>query len=352
MKKIGQDDAASAVEKAVDSIKASGQLGLGILSVLRGFDHVLRGIDRQIMLIAVQGHMAEGLTFEQAVDRAVMTFRRTQNTSDAMDDTMYAARTKGKNSAFRSLLMFSSDPLKAYNQLRHAIRDWKVDPARAGRTAVAVTLNSGLSAGVGLAFSAGLFSLFDDDDEWNEVDREIQRQMAMDREIHKAKRRLLEDAVTQSTGVIGWFVSSVFYSVDQIIAGGYKSSDPVEIAALSEVSEIIEDMAGVVKQSMAERDDEWTEKTLDLSVRVLNDAATLTGVPTEAPMRTIRKIREVAAGPNTEEILKELRRRKRDGEPMTRAELNRLYWLEKQVDVNSKRKRNGQSQFPLTSNKR
>lgn len=100
------------------------------------------------------------MEFGAAVKAAEMTFRRTQNTSDTADDTLVAARMKSLEglALSRPLMMFSSDPLKANNQIRKAVRDAASDPARLGRTSAAITMNTALSASVGTMFVGGVIS--------------------------------------------------------------------------------------------------------------------------------------------------------------------------------------------------
>ena len=90
----------------------------------------LRYMDEQIMLAAVEARLAEvedeGIltgqnALREAALRAERDFRRTQNASDEFDDTAFAAynRVQGTQ-GWRLLFPFSSDPLKARNQIRRA----------------------------------------------------------------------------------------------------------------------------------------------------------------------------------------------------------------------------------------
>jgi hypothetical protein len=112
--------------------------------VLSSLVDVLRAIDENIMLTAVEARLAEAkdqgyvgaAAFTIAVERAEQDFRRSQNSSDEFDETAFAAetRTSNKSPAWRMLFPFSSDTLKARNQIRRA---WLSGERRAG-TALAI----------------------------------------------------------------------------------------------------------------------------------------------------------------------------------------------------------------------
>jgi len=112
--------------------------------VLSSLVDVLRGIDENIMLTAVEARLAEAkdqgysgaAAFAVAVERAEQDFRRSQNSSDEFDETAFAAetRTSNKSPGWRLLFPFSSDTLKARNQIRRA---W-ISGERRGGTALAI----------------------------------------------------------------------------------------------------------------------------------------------------------------------------------------------------------------------
>ncbi|MEI6405693.1 MAG: hypothetical protein WCO64_07975 [Actinomycetes bacterium] len=149
----GQNLAARQITDAIQSVGDVNRAGTLALSAIID---ALRYADEQIMMAAVESRLAEiedeGIltgrdALREAANRAERDFRLTQNASDEFDDTYYAAtsRTSG-NSSWRILFPFSSDPLKARNQIRRA---WlSGDKATMGRTAVAVGGNIGSSVAV------------------------------------------------------------------------------------------------------------------------------------------------------------------------------------------------------------
>ena len=334
LRNSGEDGAADGVKRLINVIRASGNLVKGLVSVMRGFDHVLRGIDRQIMLIAVQGHMAEGMTFEEAVDAAEMTFRRTQNTSDPADDVMDAARIKGNikgsKQILHAILLFSSDPVKANNQIRTAWRDRGEDPGKAARTIGAIGLNSALSAYVGYMFAATLFALVDDDEE--DSDRDIMSRASMEKEGHRAKRRLLEEAVSQGGGLIGFIASSAVYFAEKSLSGQFSPSDPLEVPSVEAINKLARSGGDAVRKG-------WNEELTpgDVGSAAL-DGMTLIGLPFAAPFRIFRQIDEALAEPETADVLKVLRARKRDG-TLTSGERLRLEELEEERKAEQSRAR-------------
>lgn len=185
----GQNLAAKQITDAIHSVGDVNRAGTLALSAIID---ALRYADEQIMMAAVESRLAqiedEGIltgrdALREAANRAERDFRLTQNASDEFDDTYYAAtsRTSG-NSSWRILFPFSSDPLKARNQIRRA---WlSGDKATMGRTAVAVGGNIGSSVAVSslskiamaktlLLIGSLLFGSDDDDSE----DKEWLKQM-------------------------------------------------------------------------------------------------------------------------------------------------------------------------------
>ena len=127
MRVAGQSVISGQMMEAVKSFRDAANGGNLALSSLID---ALRYMDEQIMLVAVEARLAEvtdeGLltgqdAMREAALRAERDFRRTQNASDEFDDSSFAAtqRVRG-NTAWRLLFPFSSDPLKARNQLRRA----------------------------------------------------------------------------------------------------------------------------------------------------------------------------------------------------------------------------------------
>ena len=128
LRATGNNLAAAKITDAIDAARDAGRAGvMGLSAVV----DMLRYADEQIMLAAVEARLAEvedeGLltgtdALTEASNRAERDFRKTQNASDEFDDTFYAAtsRTAG-NQNWRLLFPFSSDPLKARNQIRRAV---------------------------------------------------------------------------------------------------------------------------------------------------------------------------------------------------------------------------------------
>ena len=120
-----------AARKITDAINSAGDVNRASTLALSAIVDMLRYADEQIMLAAVEARLAEvedeGVltgndALTEASNRAERDFRKTQNASDEFDDSYFAAtaRTDG-NTNWRLLFPFSSDPLKARNQIRRAV---------------------------------------------------------------------------------------------------------------------------------------------------------------------------------------------------------------------------------------
>tara|TARA_R100000458_G_C8248721_1_gene226078 strand:- start:75 stop:1406 length:1332 start_codon:yes stop_codon:yes gene_type:complete len=256
--------------------------GLEAIRIMQAIDHLVRWVDTKIMVGAVRGFMADGASFEEAVRLAENAFRRTQNTSDAADDSLFAARVKHNNhQIMKSLLMFSSDPMKAHNQMRRAWRERNMDGGRerAARTAAAVTLNSlwsvavnPLFAALGTGVSAAVGWLDDEDEEWSDFDQQVVNAATQDKEVARAAERLSSEFVSNSFGVIGWFASEVTFSAAQLIEGRRPSTDVVEVPVLGEINNLVRSMFNA----------KYGDATMS--------AFTLAGIPIAGPVRTARKL--------------------------------------------------------------
>jgi hypothetical protein len=148
---------AAAAKQITDSLNAMGDaVDAGNMTLIALVD-MLRLMDEQIMLTAVESRVVEvrdeGMTgdaaFREAVKRAERDFRLTQNASDEFDETVFVAsnRVKGAAKSWRQFFPFSSDPLKARNQIRRA---WVTGQRRIGTT-VAIAGNTASSAIIGAA---------------------------------------------------------------------------------------------------------------------------------------------------------------------------------------------------------
>jgi hypothetical protein len=148
---------AAIAKNITDSLNALGDATDNANLTLTALIDMLRLMDEHIMSVAVEARLAEakdeGLTgtdaFEQAVKRAERDFRLTQNASDEFDETAFAAvnRVRGSGATWRMLFVFSSDPLKARNQIRRA---WLSGERRIG-TALAISGNTASSTIIGVA---------------------------------------------------------------------------------------------------------------------------------------------------------------------------------------------------------
>jgi hypothetical protein len=143
-KSIAASTDAARAANFTDTMNSLGNATDNANIVLSSLVDVLRAIDENIMLTAVEARLAEAkdqgyvgaAAFTIAVERAEQDFRRSQNSSDEFDETAFAAetRTSNKSPAWRMLFPFSSDTLKARNQIRRA---WLSGERRAG-TALAI----------------------------------------------------------------------------------------------------------------------------------------------------------------------------------------------------------------------
>jgi hypothetical protein len=174
----GQSIAAAQLTDALAGFRdASNGANMMIASVV----DALRYMDEQIMLTAVEARLIEveeeGIrtgqdALREAALRAERDFRRTQNASDEFDDVSFAAhaRVKGQT-GLRIFFPFSSDPLKARNQIRRAYlsgdRRLQTAGAIAGNAASSTIINAASIATVGYIASliAGILGGTGPDDE-------------------------------------------------------------------------------------------------------------------------------------------------------------------------------------------
>ena len=185
--------------------------------VLSSLVDVLRAIDENIMLTAVEARLAEAkdqgyvgaAAFTVAVERAEQDFRRSQNSSDEFDETAFAAetRTSNKSPAWRMLFPFSSDTLKARNQIRRA---WLSGERRAG-TALAIGGNLTTNAVINAAsvmtllyIAKTISSVLGGADE--PTDEE-------DKAFDKAVKELPVNVASELTGQVGGYVGIALQGV-------------------------------------------------------------------------------------------------------------------------------------------
>jgi hypothetical protein len=213
----GQNLAAAQLTDAAGRFKdASNGANMMIASVV----DMLRYMDEQIMLAAVEARLAEiedeGIltgqdALREAALRAERDFRRTQNASDEFDDSLLSAynRVKGA-SGWRIFFPFSSDPVKARNQIRRAF----LSGNRRLETGLAIGANMAASTIIGaasLATTGYLVSLvaglFGGDGPSDEEEKEA---------MEAAKRLpigVMNEVMSSTLGylgiVLGWVTSAI-----------------------------------------------------------------------------------------------------------------------------------------------
>jgi len=307
---LGESAAAGDFMRAAQALR-EGTMTVGKIS--RSADGVIRAVDRQIMLVAFEGFrsdlkrrnpgMADVQVDRMAAQMAEDAFRRTQNVSDSLDDTLYAAVNKFNKGIGRVLFPFSSDPLKGHNQLRRAIMSG--DPAQIGRTTAGIAGNMALAAAVNPLWAlAGLAvaNLFGGDEE----DEEIIRRMLLEREMKYSASALAADAVSSVAGYSGIIASGL---VEAAMSSPEMADDVMEPLAIRMIGD-------AAKQAAAGRYGEVTGTALQLG-----------GVPVVSPIRTIVRTAEQVRPPASR-LLTEYRKRKREG-TLTPAQRRRMAELER-----------------------
>ena len=289
-----------------------------VLTILRSFDWALRGIDRQVMLAGYMSArqslsrtdpaMAEQDAHLAAIALAERAFRRTQNVSDPMDDTVFAAEQKFNKGYGRLLFPFSSDPLKAFNQARRAVAN---PDARAG-TAFGITANILWSAAanplsVGLAgLATGLWASDDEDDK-------LLKQAIVNQQAQRAMERAAGDLVGSAFGYGGLILNDV-YQAYRAYQDGYAPDAGIQIMPLQVANEVLRNFAAGEYGAMA------------------GDVATLAGIPVTTPIESIR--RDIARVTPTPEKIRDALLAKKRGSGLTADEERRLKAAQQQVRLN------------------
>lgn len=141
----------------------------------------LRLLDRIIVATAVQVEMdkrGETQASPESISAAESSIRRTQNTSSPLDDSNVTARLRTSGGYWQNLLTFTSDPMKTYSRLYEP----GIDASKRAHVAtVAIAGNAAISAGVTYLWQMLLASLIPDEEEKNEVLRELHKEKATDR---------------------------------------------------------------------------------------------------------------------------------------------------------------------------
>jgi hypothetical protein len=289
-----------------------------VLTILRSFDWALRGIDRQVMLAGYMSArqslsrtdpaMAEQDAHLASIALAERAFRRTQNVSDPMDDTVFAAEQKFNRGYGRLLFPFSSDPLKAFNQARRAVAN---PDARAG-TAFGITANILWSAAanplsVGLAgLATGLWASDDEDDK-------LLKQAIVNQQAQRAMERAAGDLVGSAFGYGGLILNDV-YQAYRAYQDGYAPDAGIQIMPLQVANEVLRNFSAGEYGAMA------------------GDVATLAGIPVTTPIESIR--RDIARVTPTPEKIRDALLAKKRGSGLTDDEERRLKAAQQQVRLN------------------
>ena len=284
--------------RIVDAARHVVHSGKALAKFLRSFEQLQRGVDRHIGTAVFLGHdaelaaenpsMPEETRFRLALARTETTFRRTQNVSDPLDDTMFAAKGRQDRGATRLLFPFSSDPLKAYNQARRAVLSGNGEQMR--RTSAAIGVNAAWSAGVMAARSAavlGAAGAFTSDD----PRRRAGARAEMKSQGKQGLLRLAGDVASTSAGYPGMF----FSDVAQAVLMGDKPDPASSIMAFRTGQDLF---AGIIAG------DGW---------KAAGAASELAGIPLAAPARDAAKIYRQAVG-DPAKAQKEMSSQVRSGE--------------------------------------
>ena len=269
---MGNDLAAGKWRQAAKAAREStGAVG----KMIRSTDHVLRAIDRQIMLVAFDGYrsglkkqnptLSDDQLDVMAAALAEEAFRRTQNVSDPADDTVFAAEQKFDNGYNILLFPFSSDPLKGYNQVQRAIMS--KDKKKIAKTVAGVGGNIVMASAVSpLVTGTALVvaSMFDGEDD----DEEVTRKYLMEQELKYALMGAVGDVAAMGVGYTGLVADAIGSSV---LGNPQMADDTLEPLAIRFYGETTKAIAmGNVGEAAAKM-------------------SQMAGVPVTAPIQSIAK---------------------------------------------------------------
>ena len=295
---IGEDVAAGRFTQAARDVREG---VLPISRVMKSADGVLRIIDRQIMLAAFLGARADVMKTNPSMSAAEAdvaaarlaeyAFRKTQNVSDPMDDTVFAARQKFSQGVGRLMFPFSSDPLKGYNQLRRAIVSR--DPALIARTTAGITGNIATAAAInplwmtaGLAIANALGGSGDDEDD------EMIRRMEMEKQYRYLGPTIAADASAVAFGYLGMAAGAM---IDGAMGSPERADDVLE--------PLVVRFLGDTTQYIAKGQMSMGAKA----------ALQMAGVPVVAPFSTVESVYR-AANPSDSKLLEYYRKLDRAGQ--------------------------------------
>lgn len=307
----GDDLAAGRFARAARDVRQ----GLSAFTrILRSADMFLRTIDRQVMIAAFAGYRSElsrmnpRMTGEEldiaAAKMAERAFRRTQNVSDPLDDTVLAAEGKFDRGITRLLFPYSSDPLKGHNQLRRAFASR--DAEKIAKATAGVGMNMLWSAAVNPAWAAAFagiaFMLGGDDEE----DEKAIAAILTEREMKRVVARIGAETAAQALGYPGTFANEILNAAILGFSGAAEGvGEPLVISSMGEIS-----------RSLVE----------GKALQAATTAATMAGIPVAAPTRAIVGGLPGVAVP--EEKLLTYYRKLRDDRKLTPAQAKRLRVLE------------------------
>jgi hypothetical protein len=302
----GEDAAAGRWLQAANDVR---QAVTGVGRIMRAVDFALRGVDRQIMLVAYNAALAQlrqtnpSMTNieDAAAAMAERAFRRTQNVSDPMDDTMYAAQQKFSRGVGRLMFPFSSDPLKAYNQMRRAYASG--DATRIAKATAGVGTNILAGAAVNPLWAAAglaIASAFDSGD-----DDEVIAEMLREKETNAAARRIASDVMATAFGTAGMLASGIIEAAVGDPRMAEDVGEPLAIRALGDLA---------------------TATATGQFGRAGGIAAQMAGVPVVAPLGAITST-AAAVRPSDEKLLTEYRKRRKAG-TLTPQQARRMRVLE------------------------
>ena len=302
----GEDAAAGRWLQAANDVR-QGLAGVG--RIMRAVDFALRGVDRQIMLVAYNSALVQLRSanptmpnIEQAAaSMAEQAFRKTQNVSDPLDDTMYSAQQKFSRGLGRFMFPFSSDPLKAYNQLRRAYASGDIERSAKATAAVGANMVAGaavnpLWAAAGLAI-ASAFGSGDDD--------EVVAQMVAEKEKSAAARKIASEVMAAAFGNAGLLASGIIEAAVGDPRMAEDVGEPLAVRALGDFS-------------VAMASGQYG--------RAAGVGAQMAGVPIISPIGAITSTVS-AVSPSNEKLLTAYRKLKKDG-TLTPQQVQRMRVLE------------------------
>lgn len=300
-----------ATGRIAESGRALGQALAQATLATRAVEWPIRLIDQMVALSVIRGYEASGMSHDQAIAAAAQAFRRTQNPSSRLDDTMLMARAKalgGRWGAAKLLFPFSGDVAKGFNQ---AARAWRGGTTRErARTFAALAANSAWSAAVNPMFVAAAlalkYALGDEDDEAIEsANREaLAREFGTD-----LMARAAADLIAYNAGYIGLLGGAVAESI-------IKGREP-DIGELAVPVRLANDIIGAVSSG-----DPW---------KAGKSALTAAGVP-QVQLVNLAESLNRSVNPDDERAIELLSARKRDG-TATKAQLRKLAELTAKRDA-------------------